>query len=428
MLHDLQPDALGPHGQAMTDAVSACVHCGFCLPTCPTYRELGEEMDSPRGRIILMKEVLEGRLPPEAADPYLDRCLGCVACEPACPSGVEYGSLISPYRARRHQDRRRPVMERLRRAMVAATLPHPGRLALSMKLANWAKPLAGFLPRGFRPMLDLVPDRLPLREPGQERHTPEGRPIRARVALLAGCAQQVLAPEIQRDAIEVLLANGVEVIVPEGQGCCGALSWHIGQGKRAVEFASANLDAFGAVMGEVDAIVTTAAGCGSTMREYGLILAGTGREDEARGFVEKVRDIAVFLRRLGWDPAPPEFPEPVKVAYQDACHLANAQGVIDEPRGLLRSIGKVELVEIADPRICCGSAGTYNLDQPEIAAALGRKKAQAILETGASLVASGNIGCLTQLRHHLGLLAGEKAPELVHTVTLLARAYRGESV
>lgn len=423
MLHTLQPEPLGPHGDAMIGAVTACVHCGFCLPACPTYRELGQEMDSPRGRIILMKEVLEGRLDPASAAPHIDRCLGCLACEPACPSGVPYRDLISPYRAKFEPGKKRPLLEKARRFLVSATLPHPGRFAVAARLAKWTKPLVRWLPGSFRPMLDLVPDTLPARKSLSDRYVPKGWTPRARVALLAGCAQEVLAPEINRDAIAVLLANGVAVSVPRGQGCCGALAWHTGDGSAARRFAGRNLDAFSTALENVDAILTTAAGCGSAMHEYALILAGTAREAEARAFAAKALDFSVFLSRLGIDPLPPAFPTPLRVAYHDACHLANAQGVIDEPRALLRTVKNLELLEIADPRLCCGSAGTYNIDQPGIAAALGEQKARAILDTGADVVVSGNIGCLSQLRPHLRRLAGERAPEILHTASLLARAY-----
>lgn len=424
MLHTLQPDQLGPHGDAMARAVTSCVHCGFCLPACPTYRELGQEMDSPRGRIILMKEVLEGHLDPAAAAPHIDRCLGCLACEPACPSGVPYRDLISPFRAKFEPGKKRPLLEMARRFLVSATLPHPGRFAFAVRMAKWAQPFARWLPRSFRPMLDLIPDTLPPRKPLADRYVPDGWSTpRARVALLAGCAQEVLAPEINRDAIAVLLANGVAVTVPRGQGCCGALAWHTGDGPAACRFAERNLDAFSSDLAEVDAILTSAAGCGSAMHEYPLILAGTDREEDARAFAAKTLDFSVFLSRLGIDPAPPAFPAPVRVAYQDACHLANAQGVISEPRGLLRKVGNLELLEIADSRLCCGSAGTYNIDQPEIAASLGEKKAQAILDTGADVVVTGNIGCLSQIRPHLRRLAGDRAPEILHTASLLARAY-----
>lgn len=425
MLHELQTEDLGPHGEAMAAAVSACVHCGFCLPTCPTYRELGQEMDSPRGRIILMKEVMEGKLELDDALPHIDRCLGCLACEPACPSGVAYRDLISPFRARAEsKHRRRGMIETLRRRAVSMTLPHPRRFALGVSLARFVKPLARWLPKAFSPLFRMIPDRLPDRETLSGIYSPEGRKPRARVAFLTGCAQQVLAPEINRAAIDVLLANGVEVIVPEAQGCCGALAWHVGDLRQAGGFAQRNLDAFGEGLRKVDAVVTTAAGCGSGMQEYPLILAGSRRETEALEFAGKVADISAFLGRIGLDPPPPDLATPLTVAYHDACHLSNAQGVIAEPRALLRAISNLDLVEIPDREICCGSAGTYNLDQPEIAANLGHRKAQGILETQADCIVTGNIGCLTQLQHHLREIRGDEAPPIRHTVEILADAYR----
>ena len=408
----------------MAEAVTACVHCGFCLPTCPTYRELGQEMDSPRGRIILMKEVLEGQLELEDALPHIDQCLGCLACEPACPSGVSYRDLISPFRARAETERKRSTLERLRRKLISSTIPYPARFAFGARFARMAKPLAGLLPKKFRPFFDLLPDQIPPRDALQNRYVPERQTPRARVALLTGCVQEALAPEINRDAIEVLLANGVEVIVPPAQGCCGALAWHVGDGETARKFADANLDAFAEDLANIDAVVSTAAGCGSGLQEYELILAGTGRESEAKEFATKVTDISAFLSQIGLDPMPSEWSEPMKIAYHDACHLSNAQGITEEPRELLRSIKNITLVEIANAQICCGSAGTYNLDQPDIAASLGQQKAKAVLETGANIVATGNIGCLSQLRHHMKVIAGDNAPEIVHTISLLARAYR----
>ena len=430
MLHQLDSETLGAHGEAMAGAVTACVHCGFCLPTCPTYRELGQEMDSPRGRIVLMKEVLEGQLAMDAALPHVDKCLGCLACEPACPSGVSYRDLISPFRARAESQRRRSWWQKFRRRVIGATIPHPQRFRIAARLGRWVKPFAALAPKSLRPMLEMLPARLPDAETLAGRFPSHSSPTRTRVALLTGCAQQVLAPEINRDVIEVLNHNGVDVVVPPDQGCCGALAWHVGDLGQAQDFARANLAAFGKELESVDAIVTTAAGCGSGMQEYGLILAGEGEGEEkaAQALVRKTVDISVFLHRLGLDPEPPALSgvrgAVTRIAYHDACHLANAQGVRDEPRELLRSIANVELVEVADPQICCGSAGTYNLDQPGIAASLGESKANAILATGADFVASGNIGCLTQLNHHLRRLAKGRPPEILHTVSVLARAYR----
>ena len=212
-------------------AVEACVHCGFCLPTCPTYSVLGEEMNSPRGRIILMKETLEGRFTPEETKPYIDRCLGCLACETSCPSGVPYGQLLTPFRAWAEPQRERGFMDRLRRRLLLATIPHPARFRLAAGLGRWARPLAGLMPKELRPMLELVPGRLPPVGSAARESFPAKGPRRARSALLAGCAQQVLAPGISRASLEVLAANGVEVVIPRAQACCGALALHIGARK-----------------------------------------------------------------------------------------------------------------------------------------------------------------------------------------------------
>jgi glycolate oxidase iron-sulfur subunit len=417
MLHSIDTAKHGPLGKPMAHAVQACVHCGFCLAACPTYRELGQEMDTPRGRIVLMKQVLEGSLSWEAAQPHVDRCLGCLACEPACPSGVQYRDLLSPFRALAQPHFKRSLGERLRRFLAAQTIPFPSRFRLAAVAGRLGKFLHPILPRALRPMLDLVPDDLP-----SAQHWPLVTPARgqrrARVALLAGCAQQVLDPDINTATIEVLAHNGVEVVVPEQQGCCGGLAWHTGDLRAAQAFARRNLDAF---PGEVDAILTNAAGCGSAMHEYHLILRGTPDEPRAEAFRKRVMDVSVFLTRLGLHELPRGHGTPQRIAYHDACHLANAQDVRRQPRELLRAIPGVELMELGDAHLCCGSAGTYYIDQPEIAASLGEQKAQAVIATGADVVASGNIGCLTQLRVHLARLGSPM--RVRHTMQLLRDAY-----
>lgn len=428
MRHAIQAQTHGPLGDAMAHAVQACVHCGFCLPVCPTYQELGQEMDSPRGRIILMKQVLEGTLSPEEAQPHVDRCLGCLACEPACPSGVPYRDLISPYRARLATDATRSTGEKWRRWIAAQTIPYPRRFRWALRGAAAGRALGGLVPAVLRPMLDLAPPEVP---PAVTlpRVSPARGECRARVALLAGCAQQVLDPDINVATIDVLTRNGVEVRVPGGQGCCGGLAWHTGDLAAAQAAARRNLDAFPA---DLDAILTNAAGCGSAMHEYALILRGTPDEARAEAFRKRVVDVSVFLIRLGLREAPAGWREPRAVAYHDACHLANAQGVREEPRRLLRAIPGVELRELAHAHLCCGSAGTYNLDQPEIAHSLGAQKAKAVtaaLAAGAGVapgatVATGNIGCLTQLKTHLARLG---APVRVrHTLQVLRDAYAAE--
>lgn len=418
MHHSIPIDDLGPRGNQMARAVQSCVHCGFCLPTCPTYVDLAEEMDSPRGRIFLMKEVLEGKLPAEEAQVHIDRCLGCLACETNCPSGVRYGELISPYRALRRAQGE-PGGNRLRRWLASVTLPYPRRFRMAMRTGRLGRRLRPLVPPLLRPMVDLVPDRLPHSVP-LAPFTPCSGTRRARVALLVGCAQQVLAPEINAAALRVLVRNGVEVVVPKRQGCCGALSWHVGDDSRAASFARNNLAAFPE---DVDAVITTAAGCGSGIHDYPQILKGSDDEKRAQRFAEMTTDISVFLDSLGIEPPPP-LADRLRVAYHDACHLAHAQRVRAQPRNLLRTIAGLEVVEIAESDICCGSAGTYNIDQPEIAARLGDRKAENVARTDADLLALGNIGCAVQIRQHLK--QSGVSLEVLHTVEVLDRAYRGE--
>lgn len=417
MQHNIPIEQLGPCGQEMADAVSQCVHCGFCLAACPTYQELGQETDSPRGRIVLMKEVLEGTLTPEQVLPHIDPCLGCLACEPACPSGVAYRDLISPFRAMTEPKRKRPLLKRLRRMLIRNTLPYPNRFRMAVLAGKFAKPFAAMVPATLRPMFDLLPRQLPKKQTWHECYPALGK-RRARVALLSGCAQSVLEPDINTATIEVLTRNGVEVVVPKSQTCCGALSWHVGDLKLAQHFAKKNLLAFPT---DIDAIVTNAAGCGSGMHEYGMILKGTSHERQAQEFSERVCDISVFLDRLG-DLAPVEDSgRKLRVAYLDACHLANAQGVRSQPRKLLRLIPGIEVLEIPDSHLCCGSAGTYNIDQPQIASSLGTQKAAKVIALQPDLVATGNIGCITQLTVHLQQL--ESQIPVQHTIQVLRNAY-----
>ena len=420
MQHEIQLERIGPQGEAMAGAISSCVHCGFCLPTCPTYLTMGEEENSPRGRIVLMKEVLEGGLTVEEASSPIDNCLGCQACVSACPSGVEYGDLITAYRAYAETRRSRPAGERAQRALIGAILPRPRAFRVATRLGMLGRNLAAMVPSGMRPMLELLPARLPRRRPLPEVTRAEGS-RRARVALLAGCAQQVLAPEIGWATARVLARNGVEVVVPRGQGCCGALAMHGGRERAARRFARRTI---AALAGDFDAIVTNAAGCGSGMREYPLLLTGEPDEAEARVFADRVVDVSAFLDDLGFLPPPPAT-QPLRIAYHDACHLSHAQRVREAPRRLLAATGH-DVVTPDEAEICCGSAGTYNLERPETAAELGRRKAERLLATEPNLIAAGNIGCLTQIRKHL---ASSPAVETLHTIEILDRAYgRSRSV
>ncbi len=420
MQHSIPVETLGPQGPAMARAVESCVHCGFCLSACPTYKVMAEEMDSPRGRIFLMKETLEGALPLSETIPFVDRCLGCMACVTACPSGVEYGELLAPFRARAEQIRARTLLERSTRLLVRETLPYPHRFRLAATLGKLARPVKRLLPAPMSAMLDLLPEQLPTAQPLPAIYPAIG-PRRARVALLAGCVQQVLAPQIGWATLRVLAQNGVETVIPTGQGCCGSLAMHTGEAAQARSLARHNLTAFPA---DVDAIVTNAAGCGSGMHEYGLLFAGLPEEEAARQFASRVKDVSLFLAELGLTP-PPALAEPLTLAYHDACHLGHAQRITTQPRTLLRAIPNLHLVEIPEGELCCGSAGTYNLEQPELAHQIGERKARNIIATGAAAIATGNIGCMTQIQTHLQQL-GHPLP-VWHTVEVLDRAYRTDS-
>ena len=415
MKHNIPVEQLGPQGEAMAQAVSSCVHCGFCLAACPTYTVLGEEMDSPRGRIVLMKGLLEGELELEPTLPYIDRCLGCLGCVTACPSGVQYGELVTGFRAWAEEKRERSLLERVTRTVVAQTLPYPKRFRAAAAAGRLTKPLHPLLPRPFQPMLDLIPGQLPPAQPLPGIYPAQGE-RRARVALLAGCVQQVLNPEINWDTLRVLSASGVETIIPAGQGCCGALAMHTGQVEQARQLARQNFTAFPA---DVDAIIINAAGCGSGIKEYGLLFAGEPDEAQARAFAAKARDVSEFLVELGLRPLNP-LPLLIRVAYHDACHLAHAQGIRSAPRTLIQQIPNVIWVEIPESDLCCGSAGTYNLEQPAIAQQLGQRKVRNILSMDPDVVVMGNIGCMVQIERELAA-AGQPVP-VYHTMQLLALA------
>ena len=372
-------------------------------------------MDSPRGRILLMKNVLEGHLDVDTAQPHIDRCLGCLACVTHCPSGVHYGDLVSSYRD--HVRRQGKVKPTFTGWLAKQTLPFPARFRAAVTMGGWTRSLHRFMPPILRPMLEMIPPELPPRE-----RLPDVSPAigvrRGRVALLAGCAQQVLAPDINAATIRVLNRNHIEVVVPRGQGCCGALAWHVGHGDDAMANARRVIDT---LPGDVDALVINAAGCGSAVHEYPLLLAGTEYESRARELVDRAVDISVYLDRLELE-AIPRLKQPLRLAYHDACHLAHAQGVRSAPRRLLARVPGLEVVSLADADTCCGSAGTYNIEQPQIASALGQRKATAVLDTRAAIVASGNIGCLVQLDKHLRKRSDRVT--ILHTVQVIDRAYR----
>jgi glycolate oxidase iron-sulfur subunit len=416
MQHTIPVDQLGAAGEEMARAVEKCVHCGFCLPTCPTYVILGEEMDSPRGRILLMKSTLEGNLTQRDTSPFVDRCLGCMACVTACPSGVQYSELLMPYRARVERRRRRSLGDTLTRLLVRAVLPYPARFRMAAIAGQLAAPLRRLLPASLSVMLSLLPQSLPRANPLPRVHPADGR-RRARVALLAGCVQQVLAPEINWATLRVLARNGVEVVIPTGQGCCGSLMTHAGDEAVARALARRNVRAFPT---DVEAVITNAAGCGSGMKEYGLLFKGRPEENDALAFAHRVMDVSEFLAELGM--APPPAAPPISMAYHDACHLAHAQRVSEAPRRLLRSVPNLTVLEIPEGELCCGSAGTYNIEQPALADEIGQRKARNVLRTGAQVVVAGNIGCMVQIQTHLRRL--NNPLPVLHTLEVLDRAYR----
>ena len=416
-----------------------CVHCGLCLPACPTYLETGSEADSPRGRIVLMRGLHEGRLSPSDPDVvrHLDLCLGCRACETACPSGVPYGSILEVARARLNAAKVRPPVTDVARHAFLDTLTHPRRLALALRMAdtvtdgNLPTPVTNALAgRGL-----LTPNAGGIRQSASPPVPPAlgatpvltaaVGPKRARVGLLTGCVMRVLYGDINADTARVLAANGCEVLVNRRQACCGALHLHNGLATDAKEMARALVDGFTPFDG-LDAIVTNSAGCGSALKGYGHLLADDpAYANRAAAFAAKIRDISEFLDDLGWvAPLQPVSEQPVTIAYHDACHLAHGQGIREQPRALLARIPGVALVPLPESEICCGSAGIYNFTEPDMAQKLQLRKLDHVVKTGASIVAAANPGCLAWIE------AGAKARglniRLAHPVSLLAEALHGE--
>jgi glycolate oxidase iron-sulfur subunit len=414
-----------PHMRESEKIVRTCVHCGFCTATCPTYLLLGDELDSPRGRIYLIKDMFENNRPATAeVTKHIDRCLSCLSCMTTCPSGVHYMHLVDHARSHIEKTYRRPFLDRALRSVLANILPYPSRFRFALGLSRLASPftnLVAKLPAGNRlaAMLALAPKSLPSAPASRgERIFPAEGERRARVALLQGCAQSVLEPGINEATIRLLNRFGVEVVLAAGEGCCGALVQHMGREKEALEFARNDIDAWTALAdrGGLDAVVITASGCGTTIKDYGFML----REDAA--YAQKAarisalaKDVTEFLVELGFAPA--TAPSGQVVAYHSACSMQHGQSIKEEPRMLLKAAG-FTVKDVPEGHICCGSAGTYNILQPEIAGRLRERKAANIARTSPDLVATGNIGCIAQLRGALGV-------PIVHTVELLDWATGG---
>jgi len=406
-----------------TTLIDDCVHCGFCLATCPTYQLWGEEADSPRGRIVLMRAGHEEdtELSAPMVD-HFDNCLGCMACVTSCPSGVQYDKLIEDTRAQVERNWERTGADKWTRKIVFGLFPHPDRL-------KWLTPLMRF---GAATGLDRAAARLPLGRlseiaalapPAPKRHAlpdtvaAQGE-SRGTVAVLRGCVQRVMFSGVNADTAAVLAAEGWDVAAPQDPSCCGALQLHSGVGTDAEANVKKTIEA----LEGYERIVANSAGCGSAMKDYGHVMRNDPEwAERAKAFAEKVIDVTEILTE--GEPRATRHPVELKVAYHDACHLAHAQGVRNPPRELLRGIPGIELVEPADWEICCGSAGIYNVVKPEAAAELGRRKAQNLLDTGAQAVVAANPGCTLQITAHTRAL-GNELP-VIHPVELLARSLRG---
>jgi glycolate oxidase iron-sulfur subunit len=382
-----------------------CVHCGLCTAACPTFLELGTEMDSPRGRIYLMRGVVDGRIPlDEEVRRHLALCLDCRACESACPSGVQYSRLLEPFRAELQERGLGDSWPGWLRFLLFQLFPRPrwtwwsltpARLLQRLFGQDWWRGLAAVLPEKVRSLLAMLPRLANRYHRWPVRLAPYG-PRRARVAVFTGCVNQVLFPQVNEATVRLLQFQGCEVLVPRQQVCCGALHYHAGQWSLAQKYAAANLHAF---PDDVDAIVVNVAGCGSTLKEYGHLLANTPLAERGRRFAERVQDVLEFLARL--DFYPPNYALPIRATYHDACHLCHAQRLREPPRQLLRQIPELELVSLPESEVCCGAAGSYNLTQPEMAERLGRRKAEHILRLGVQAVFTANAGCLLQIQRYL---------------------------
>lgn len=418
------------HRPPERELLDDCVHCGFCLPTCPTYLVTGEEMESPRGRIYLMDLVERGELPlDESFGGHIDSCLGCVACVTSCPSGVQYDKLIDAVRPQVERNLSRTRLDRLFRRMIFSLFPYPARLRfaalfgvlyrrLGVRALLHKTGLIKRLPARLRAAEDLLPDvgvramfrRVPVRTSAEGTR-------RLTVGLLAGCAQRVFFGDVNAATARVLAAEGCEVVIPREKQCCGALSIHAGYEDDGITRARQTIELF--EEHEVDVVVANVAGCGSSMKDYAHLLRDDPvYRDRAARFSEKVRDVSELLAEL--PPVAPRHPVRAKVAYHDACHLANAQGIRRQPRDVLGTIPGIELVPVAESEVCCGSAGVYNLVQPETAEELGRRKGDRLTAARPDVVATANAGCLLQIRRFL-----DQGIPLVHPVQLLDASIRG---
>lgn len=431
------PSDTGPLGHTIAyDRFLDCVHCGLCTSACPTYLETGNENDSPRGRIYLMRAITDGRLEmTEKVERHLDLCLDCRSCETACPSGVQYGRLIEPFRVELQQAKAaagQPTMSWLERLILYRLFPYPGRLKVTLGFARILQKLGldalaekagllNLLPQLPRRMHRLLPP-LGKRPPRLPEVLPAKGERRARVALFTGCVAEAMFAETNAATARVLQENGCEVVIPRDQKCCGAIHYHSGAADPALRFAADNAQAFPQ---DVDAVIVNVAGCGSMLKDYGHVAEELDcdriMQDKLNGFAGRVRDVSEFLAELG--PIAPKGEIPLRATYHDACHLAHAQKVTQPPRQLLSLIPGLELVPLPESNICCGAAGSYNLTEPEMADQLGDRKLQNILKTEADVVIMGNAGCALQIQAELR--EGGHPIAVMHPMDLLDLSYRG---
>jgi glycolate oxidase iron-sulfur subunit len=422
------------------ELVLDCVHCGLCTASCPTYVETGNEADSPRGRIYLMRQVIDGALELDRdVKQHLDLCLNCRACETACPSGVQYGRLIEPFReymAHLEPGRQTATLNALQRFLLFNVFPYRWANRLSLAPArlmqwtglDWLLKKSGadrLIPGRLRAMKDMLPDLKPHYGHLPEVLEPVGKP-RARVALFLGCVADALFPETNLNTARVLQANGCEVWIPRSQGCCGALHYHAAEEAPARDFAAANCHAFGADdaarFDKLDAVINNAAGCGAQLKDYAHMMHDTPHAAAAARFQSKVRDVHEFLMELG--PVKPTHPLNLRATYHDACHLRHAQQIFKQPRQLLEMIPGLELVPLPESELCCGAAGSYNLTQPEMATRLGDRKAANIAATKARAMFTGNVGCLMQITRHMK--AVDPSVWCAHPMDALWASYSGD--
>ncbi len=415
-----QAQLADPHTAEAERILRKCVHCGFCTATCPTYVLLGDELDSPRGRIYMIKDMLENDKPASSkVTKHIDRCLSCLSCMTTCPSGVDYMHLVDLARARIEDTFRRPLPERMFREMLARVLPSPTLMRFALIGAWLAGPLKGYLSGSLRNMLDLAPRSIPVPSSFDQPQVFRAQANRRmRVALMTGCAQQVLRPAINEATVRLLTRHGCEVVVAKGAGCCGALVHHMGRERQSLAAARANVAAWLRVDdgGGLDAVVINASGCGTTVKDYGVMLAGDGDWAAPAAHIASItRDVTEVMAELGLkETVPVEAPV---IAYHAACSMQHGQRIIDQPKALLADAG-FDVCEPAEGHLCCGSAGTYNILQPALAARLRDRKAAHLENTGAGAVATGNIGCLVQISQAVD-------QPVVHTVELLDWATGG---